>query len=85
MNVLHAVNDYPADLLQASVWTHGRYSVALNEDVALSEQFNGFQGRSARSEYALTAFDKAVLVPYDVAYLDDVACYSIFQYSYSLL
>ena len=51
MNVLHAVQNDPADLLETFVWTHDTHSVSLNKDVALRQQFDGLENCETKSRH----------------------------------
>lgn len=73
VDVVHAVDNDPAHLLQALVGPHARDSVTLDHDVALGEQLHGFEGRAVGSQKALAAFDESLLVAHNVADFDNVA------------
>lgn len=48
VDVLHAVNDDLANLLQTLVTSHRRDCVTLHEDVALREEFDGLREESCQ-------------------------------------
>jgi hypothetical protein len=41
MYVFHAIQNYSPDFLQVLVWAHNTDSIPLDEDITLSQQFNG--------------------------------------------
>jgi hypothetical protein len=43
MDVIHAILDHSAGLLQAPIATHCRYCVPLDEDIALGKELESFQ------------------------------------------
>lgn len=48
VDVRHAVCDDAADFFETAVGAHGADGVALDEDVALGQQFQRFQGTAIR-------------------------------------
>lgn len=79
VDVLHAVLDDAAHLLEALVGPHDGDGAALHEDVGLGEQLEGLEGRAVGAEDALAALDVALLVADQVADLDDIACDAVVE------
>ena len=79
MYIGHSVLDNPPHGLQPLERPHGRDRVALHQDVALGQQLEGLQRRPVRPEDPLPPLDKALLVPHQVADLDDVGRHAVVQ------
>jgi hypothetical protein len=79
MDVVHAVDDDAAHLLEALERPHGRDRVALHEDVAVGEELDGLERRAVRADDALAALDKALLVADQARNLDDIARDAVLQ------
>ena len=85
VEVVHAVLDELAHLLEALVVAHARDRVALHEDVAPGEQLNGLEGGPVWSEQPVAPLDVALLVAAQAANLDDVARHVILEDAHRLL
>lgn len=49
MDVLHAINHNPSNLLQILVFAHGCDSVSLDEDVAVRQEFDSLEGAGSET------------------------------------
>lgn len=84
MNILHGVLHNLPDLLESTVWSKSRHSVSLGQDVALRQQFYGFQRGSIGTNQTLTSPDKTFLVSDKGFDLDNVTGYIILKHTSSL-
>lgn len=80
VDVVHAVDDDPAHLLEALEAAHRGDRVALHEDVAVCEELDGLEGRAVRADDALAALDKALLVTHEAGDLDHIARHVVLEH-----
>lgn len=79
VDVGHAIRHYAADFFQTRIRPHDRDSVALDEDVGLGQELQGFEGGAIGTEDTLAALDEAFFVANEVADLDYVTRGGIFE------
>ena len=85
MDVLHAVHDDFAHLLEALVAPHHGNGVALDEDVARRQKLQRFEGLSLVPHKPLPPLHETLAVTHDAADLDDVALAIIVKNAQRLL
>jgi hypothetical protein len=79
VNVAHTVFDDVAEFLKALVGAHTGNGGPVDKDVALSEEFEGFEGGAIGAKEALASFLEAFFVVDKTADLDDVAGHVVFE------
>lgn len=94
MNVVHAIDDDPSDLLQSFVRSHCGNRISLNENVTFCQELNRLESvyvlwdirklthlesRSIWSDYSLSPLDESLLVPDQTSNLDDITGNIILQ------
>ena len=70
MDVPHAVGHYSHYCLDVLVVAHAGHGVALHQNVAVREEFEGFEGLAIRSHESLSSLDKLLFVGHDATYFD---------------
>ncbi len=81
MNVLHSVLDNLTDLLQSLERPESRDGVPLDQDVALSQKFNGLQRGAIWTNQTLASTHESLLISYERFDFDYVTCYIILQHT----
>jgi len=79
VDVAHAIFYDTSKFFEAFVVAHTGYCAAVDKDVTLREEFEGFQGGAVWSEEALATFLEAFLVSHKAADLDNVADNVVFE------
>jgi hypothetical protein len=73
VDVVHAIDDNPADFLQLLVATHSRHGVSLYKHVTLCQKLNSLQRGPVGAYDTLTTLDEALAIPYETSDFDDIA------------